>query len=173
MNNVIIMSKTAMLTVRIDPEVKSKVERLYASFGLNLADAVNMFIHQSLIVGGLPFELKNPGFKGDFSIDDNTFKEKPVELSIEEIKQIVSPIAKKYNLKSLYLMGSRARGDNRPDSDYDFCYDMKKPSLMEVSGLMVDLTEALNGKVDLINRKTKSKFLLEGLERDGIAIYEE
>ena len=173
MNNVIIMSKTAMLTVRIDPEVKSKVERLYASFGLNLADAVNMFIHQSLIVGGLPFELKNPGFKGDFSIDDNTFKEKPVELSIEEIKQIVSPIAKKYNLKSLYLMGSRARGDNRPDSDYDFCYDMKKPSLMELSGLMVDLTEALNGKVDLINRKTKSKFLLEGLERDGIAIYEE
>ncbi len=173
MNNVITMSKTAMLTVRIDPEVKSKVERLYASFGLNLADAVNMFIHQSLIVGGLPFELKNPGFKGDFSIDNNTFREKPVELSIEEIKQIVSPIAKKYNLKSLYLMGSRARGDNRPDSDYDFCYDMKKPSLMELSGLMVDLTEALNGTVDLINRKTKSKFLLEGLERDGIAIYEE
>ena len=173
MNNVITMSKTAMLTVRIDPEVKSKVERLYASFGLNLADAVNMFIHQSLLVGGLPFELKNPGFKGDLSIDNDTFREEPVELSIEEIKQIVSPIAKKYNLKSLYLMGSRARGDNRPDSDYDFCYDMKKPSLMEVSGLMVDLTEALNGKVDLINRKTKSKFLLEGLERDGIAIYEE
>ena len=173
MNNVIIMSKTAMLTVRIDPEVKSKVERLYASFGLNLADAVNMFIHQSLLVGGLPFELKNPGFKGELSIDNDTFSEEPVELSIEEIKQIVSPIAKKYNLKSLYLMGSRARGDNRPDSDYDFCYDMKKPSLMELSGLMVDLTEALNGKIDLINRKTKSKFLLEGLERDGIAIYEE
>ena len=173
MNNVIIMSKTAMLTVRIDPEVKSKVERLYASFGLNLADAVNMFIHQSLLVGGLPFELKNPGFKGDLSIDNDTFGEEPVELSIEEIKQIVSPIAKKYNLKSLYLMGSRARGDNRPDSDYDFCYDMKKPSLMELSGLLVDLTEALNGKVDLINRKTKSKILLEGLERDGIAIYEE
>ena len=167
------MSKTAMLTVRIDPEVKSKVERLYASFGLNLADAVNMFIHQSLLVGGLPFELKNPGFKGELSIDNDTFSEEPVELSIEEIKQIVSPIAKKYNLKSLYLMGSRARGDNRPDSDYDFCYDMKKPSLMELSGLMVDLTEALNGKIDLINRKTKSKFLLEGLERDGIAIYEE
>ena len=173
MNNVITMSKTAMLTVRIDPEVKSKVERLYASFGLNLADAVNMFIHQSLIVGGLPFELKNPGFKGDFSIDDNTFREKPVELTVEDLKKMVAPIAKKYNLKSLYLMGSRARGDNRPDSDYDFCYDMKKPSLMELSGLMVDLTEALNGKVDLINRKTKSKFLLEGLERDGIAIYEE
>ena len=172
-NNVIIMSKTSVLAVRIDPDIMEKAEHLYASFGLNLSDAVSMFIHQSLLVKGLPFELKMPAFKGEFSIDDNIIKDKPVELSIDDIKRIVSPIAKKYNLKSLYLMGSRARGDNRPDSDYDFCYDMKEPSLLEVSGLMVELSEALNAEVDLISRQTKQDFLQEGLRRDGIAIYEE
>ena len=168
-----IMSKTSMLAVRIDPDIKTRAEQLYASFGLNLSDAVSMFIHQSLLVGGLPFELKNPGYKGIFNIETGSFKEKPVMLSIDDLKKIVEPIAKKYDLKSLYLMGSRARGDNRPDSDYDFCYDMKKPSLMQVSELMADLSEALKTNVDLINRKTMKQYLLEGLERDGIAIYEE
>ncbi len=166
------MSKTSMLAVRIDPDVKAKAEKLYASFGLNLSDAVSMFIHQSLLVGGLPFELKVPAFKGEFS-SDGFFKEKPAEISIDELKEIVRPIAKKYGLRSLYLMGSRARGDNRPDSDYDFCYDMKEPTLIKAAGLMNDLSEALNKEVDLISRNTKTKFLQEGLERDGIAIYEE
>ena len=167
------MSKTAMLTMRIDPDVKRKLEKLYSSFGLTVSDAINMFIHQSLIVGGLPFELKNPSFKGELNIESGSSKEEPVILSIDDLKKIVGPIAKKYDLKSLYLMGSRARGDNRPDSDYDFCYDMMKPSLMQVSELMADLSEALKTDVDLINRKTMKQYLLEGLERDGIAIYEE
>ena len=167
------MSKSSLITIRIEPEVKSEAERLYSSFGLNLSDAVNMFIHQSLIVGGLPFELKNPGYKGRFSIENGSFKEEPVILSIEDLRRIVEPIAKKYNLKSLYLMGSRARGDNRSDSDYDFCYDMKEPSLMRVSEMMADLSDALKTNIDLINRKTMKQYLLEGLERDGIAIYEE
>ena len=144
------MSKTSLVTIRMEPGVKSKAERLYASFGLNLSDAFNMFIHQSLLVGGLPFELKNPGFKGELNIENDSFEEKPVILSIDDLKRIVEPIAKKYDLKSLYLIGSRARGDNRPDSDYDFCYDMKKPSLMKVSEMMVDLSEALKTDVDLI-----------------------
>ena len=172
MNNIITMSKTAILTVRIDPEVKSKVERLYASFGLNLADAVNMFIHQSLIVGGLPFELKNPGFKRDFSIDDDTFREKPVELTVEDLKKMVAPVAEKYDLKSLYLVGSRARGDNRPDSDYDFCYVLKRPSLTKAAGLMDFLCKSTNSEVDLIDRNMCSEKLLKEIEKNGILIYE-
>ena len=172
-NIVVIMSKTSVLAVRIDPEIKEKAEQLYASFGLNLSDAVSMFIHQSLLVKGLPFELRMPVFKGEFSLDDGSFKEEPAEISIDELKEIVRPIAKKYDLKSLYLMGSRARGDNRPDSDYDFCYDMKEPTLIKAAGLMNDLSKVLNREVDLISKNTKTKFLQEGLKKDGIAIYEE
>ena len=74
------MSKTSLLTIRIEPEVKKRLEKLYASFGLNISDAINMFIHQSLLVGGLPFKLKNPGFRGEMSVENEDFEEEPIHL---------------------------------------------------------------------------------------------
>ena len=52
------MAKTAVLNVRIDSQVKAEVEKLYAKFGITVTDAINIFLHQSLNEGGLPFELK-------------------------------------------------------------------------------------------------------------------
>jgi DNA-damage-inducible protein J len=57
------MAKTASLNIRIDPETKSGAERLFSQFGITITDAVNIFLHQSLMVGGLPFELKQPRCK--------------------------------------------------------------------------------------------------------------
>jgi len=54
------MAKTATLNIRIDPETKEGVERLYSSFGITVSDAVSMFFRQSLLVGGLPFQLVRP-----------------------------------------------------------------------------------------------------------------
>jgi DNA-damage-inducible protein J len=56
------MAKTANLNIRIDPTTKSCAERLFSSFGITVTDAVNIFLHQSLMVGGLPFEVKQPRF---------------------------------------------------------------------------------------------------------------
>lgn len=49
------MPKTANLNIRIDPETKAGAEKLYAKFGITITDAVNMFLRQSLMDGGLPF----------------------------------------------------------------------------------------------------------------------
>jgi len=59
------MPKTASLNIRIDPETKANAEKLYSSFGITVTDAVNMFLRQSLIVSGLPFELKLPRFNAE------------------------------------------------------------------------------------------------------------
>lgn len=40
--------------MRINPEVKAKVEDIYAHCGMTLTDAVNIFIHQSINIGGMP-----------------------------------------------------------------------------------------------------------------------
>ena len=53
--NVVSAPKTASFQMRINPEVKQKVEQLYAGYGLTMTDAVNMFLQQSLKTGGLPF----------------------------------------------------------------------------------------------------------------------
>ncbi len=56
------MAKTANINIRIDPETKAGAERLFASFGITLTDAINIFLRQSLMVGGLPFEMKQPRY---------------------------------------------------------------------------------------------------------------
>lgn len=47
--------KTATFQMRINPEVKQRVESIYAKQGLTFTDAVNIFIQQSLNAEGLPF----------------------------------------------------------------------------------------------------------------------
>jgi len=54
------MAKTANLNIRIDPTTKEAAEKLFSNFGITITDAVNMFLHQSLLTGGLPFHVKLP-----------------------------------------------------------------------------------------------------------------
>ena len=53
--NVVAAPKTATFQMRINPDVKQRVEDIYARQGLTFTDAVNIFIQQSLNMGGLPF----------------------------------------------------------------------------------------------------------------------
>lgn len=56
------MAKSANLNIRIDPETKAGAEQLFSSFGITVSDAVTIFLRQSLMEGGLPFEMKQPRF---------------------------------------------------------------------------------------------------------------
>ena len=49
------MPKTSSFQMRINPEVKKRLEEIYANCGMTLTDAVNVFIQQSINVEGLPF----------------------------------------------------------------------------------------------------------------------
>lgn len=49
--------KTDMFRMRINPEIRSSLERVYAKNGLSLTDAINVFFQQSLNAGGLPFQV--------------------------------------------------------------------------------------------------------------------
>lgn len=52
------MAGTTNLSVRMDSEVKKQCEALYGALGMNLTTAINVFLRQSLRVGGLPFEVR-------------------------------------------------------------------------------------------------------------------
>ena len=43
-------AKTASINVRVTKDVKAQAEELFASFGITLSDAINMFLHKSLMV---------------------------------------------------------------------------------------------------------------------------
>ena len=59
------MSKTANINVRVDPEIKSDAEKLFARFGMTVTEAINIFLHKALMEGGLPFEVKQPGYNAE------------------------------------------------------------------------------------------------------------
>ena len=77
-DNIVTSPKNAVFQIRLNQEVKSAAEDLFASCGLTLTDAVNLFIQQSLNVGGLPFEVRAPGAK--------LSKEKALEILLEKLE---------------------------------------------------------------------------------------
>lgn len=48
------LPKTTTFQMRINPDVKAEVENIFARCGMTLTDAVNIFIQQSINVGGMP-----------------------------------------------------------------------------------------------------------------------
>jgi hypothetical protein len=75
--------------------------------------------------------------------------------SIEEIVKIVSPIAERYGIERVYLFGSRARGDNSSNSDYDFSIDPgRMDNILDLFSFIDELEEALSSEVDVVSRRS-------------------
>ena len=52
------MANTTNFSVRMDSDIKRQCETLYGELGVNLTTAINVFLRQSLRVGGFPFEVR-------------------------------------------------------------------------------------------------------------------
>ena len=65
--------------------------------------------------------------------------------SIEDIKRIVAPVARRHGVDRVYLFGSYARGGATAESDVDLCVEAARlRGLFALSGLRMDLEEALD-----------------------------
>jgi len=95
-------------------------------------------------------------------------------LSIEELRTIVTPIAKKYGVKRVYLFGSVARGDDNEESDYDFCIERGKiDCIFKLSAFYRDLSNAVGSDVDVVTTKgaeRKPEFL-KTIMNEGVILY--
>ena len=57
------MATTTPTQIRIEENTKKQAVELLEGLGLNLSDAVNMFLRQVILQNGIPFEVKYPEFK--------------------------------------------------------------------------------------------------------------
>lgn len=48
---------TTTMSIRMDTELKQKAEAMFASMGLNMTTAMNMFLRQVVRQGKIPFEV--------------------------------------------------------------------------------------------------------------------
>ena len=86
-------------------------------------------------------------------------------------REIISNIAQKYNVDSVGMFVSRARGDFREDSDYDI-FIIGNLNLDQELALEAELEVLLNESVDIINLSEDSdKILIKNIVNDAEVFY--
>jgi DNA-damage-inducible protein J len=54
------VAKTAMITTRVDPDLKADAEKVLRKLGISTTEAINLFLSQVRLRRGLPFDVKIP-----------------------------------------------------------------------------------------------------------------
>jgi len=54
------MRKSAMIRARVEPELKTDVEKIFEDLGLTTTEAITLFYHQVKSKRGLPFKVNIP-----------------------------------------------------------------------------------------------------------------
>ncbi len=93
---------------------------------------------------------------------------------IAEIQRLVAPIAREYGVKKVYLFGSQAKGQARPDSDIDLLIEKGgSMSLLKLSGMRQRCQEALKLPVDLITTAGIAPDFRNEISGTEVLLYEE
>jgi predicted nucleotidyltransferase len=103
--------------------------------------------------------------------------------TLEQIKELAEPIAKKYQLNALWVFGSYARGEATDESDVDFLMDYTGSTIFsfyDFIDISDEFEEKFNKKIDLISTETlnapttkqnRSKFI-NFISKEKVIIYE-
>lgn len=94
-------------------------------------------------------------------------------LSLEEIKNAVSLVCKKYDVDRAYLFGSYSRGEADEDSDVDIRIDTSKDnpklkSILKVCSLQCDLEDILHKEVQVITCLPSPDDKLNAIFRENV-----
>ena len=93
----------------------------------------------------------------------------------DETKQKIAELCRKNKVRELSLFGSRVRGDNRPESDYDLLVDFQDNSdidLFDYARMQVDLEALIGTKVDLVEKSGLKPLIRDRVLADALPIYE-
>lgn len=93
--------------------------------------------------------------------------------TIEELKRIIAPIAQAHGLHSVSLFGSYSKGTAIRSSDVDLKIEKGGAmSLFQLSGLRLEIEDALKMPVDLIPTSSLSERFLTSIRKDEVLLYE-
>src|SRR5437870_10136230 len=95
------------------------------------------------------------------------------ELTLQDLRarrEQILRIAAARGASNVRVFGSVARGDARPDSDVDFLIDLEpKASLLDLSALILDLQDALDREVDVIEITRPSR-ITDRIRREAVPL---
>ena len=103
--------------------------------------------------------------------------------TLDELKQKIAPIARKYEIPAVWIFGSYARGDATEASDVDVLIDGRTPtlkSLFDLGSLYDDLHQSFKKNLDLLKLETistdeaweESPWLIRNIYDERVKVYE-
>lgn len=95
------------------------------------------------------------------------------EAVLDRLKPLASQL-KARGVSSLSLFGSIARGDGRENSDIDLLFEVESArpfSLFDKSAVQSDLSNALDSRVDLVERQALHPSIVPFVEPDLVRIF--
>ncbi len=93
-------------------------------------------------------------------------------MSLEQIKQKITPILRSAGIRRAGLFGSAARGTMTAQSDVDILVDVRSDmGLLEFISLQNQLADILGSKVDLVEYQALKPALKQGILRQEVAIF--
>ena len=69
------MEKTTTLNLRVDPMVKARAERVLSRLGVPMSTAIDMYLNQIYLTGGIPFSVSLPKVPDTVNMDIMTDRE--------------------------------------------------------------------------------------------------
>lgn len=94
------------------------------------------------------------------------------QYTIEELKNIISPIAKKYQISHVYLLGSYARGDFNTQSDIDLRIEKGNlKGMFALCGFYTEVKDALGMDVDILTTGSLEDSFLNDIQKDEVMLY--
>lgn len=95
---------------------------------------------------------------------------------IRNMMPVIQEFMDSQPIKRAWLFGSCSRGEETPHSDIDILVDYDNSnglvSLFKMGRILMDLTDLLGCRVDLVESRGLMDFASESVERDKILIYE-
>ena len=92
-------------------------------------------------------------------------------MNVEEIKEKIIPILKRYHVKRAGIFGSVVRGEDTKESDIDVLVEIEsRMSLLDFVGLKLELEDALGKRVDLGEYSTIKPLIREQILSEEVTI---
>ena len=92
--------------------------------------------------------------------------------TIQELKNIITPIAQAHGVKSVSLFGSYSKGHANADSDVDLKIEKGQlRTLFQICGFRLAVEDALQCPVDLVTSESSDPTFLERIKKDEVLLY--
>lgn len=92
--------------------------------------------------------------------------------TIDQLREVIAPIAASYGVKSVALFGSYSRGTASGGSDVDLKIEKGAlRTLFQLSSFRLAVEDALSLPVDLVTSESADRSFLQAIEAEEVLLY--